>query len=309
MPSRWMCLTIVAFWLATTGWLFWTDVLPELTPGQPPPFTIDLLDEVNQKYSEALWTVSINGKETHKAITRIRQHAAGSRLGWLSRPLADDAFELSIAYREMLSVNQGLPGGVRLVKMDSAQLVTPRGQLLATDAFLELQLRPRPDIPFSIHLSLSGEMQGGQFLARLRVPEAKDLDRPLGDLADRRLEPISVPPRPVILNPMHPVARMKGLRPRQSWQVPQFDPLAVAVAASAGLDLRNRMLKAHVLAEVQTIVWRGQPRRCLKVEYHKGSELLVETWVDEATGRVLRQEATCDGYTVTLELASDIDGL
>src|SRR5437879_3167651 len=89
MPSRWVCLSIVAFWLAPTGWLFWTDVLPELTPGQPPPFTIDLLDEVNQKYSEALWMVSINGKETHKAITRVRQHLAGSRVGWLQRPLAD----------------------------------------------------------------------------------------------------------------------------------------------------------------------------------------------------------------------------
>src|SRR5438128_1095459 len=42
MPSRFVALAIVGFWLATAGWFFSREVWPSLRPDRPPPYAIDL---------------------------------------------------------------------------------------------------------------------------------------------------------------------------------------------------------------------------------------------------------------------------
>src|SRR5207253_2067046 len=49
MPPRWMTWAIVAFWLATTTWLVVREVAPRWRAGEPPPYTIDLTDEVSRQ--------------------------------------------------------------------------------------------------------------------------------------------------------------------------------------------------------------------------------------------------------------------
>src|SRR6516225_2533318 len=48
MPPRWLCLGILAFWVATSGYLFWLELWPTIQPNEPPPFVIDLVDEAQQ---------------------------------------------------------------------------------------------------------------------------------------------------------------------------------------------------------------------------------------------------------------------
>src|SRR3954451_24938461 len=57
MPPRWLCVLIVASWLVLTGWLFYDELLPRLLPGQPPPVTIDLVEEAQTRRVPTLWTV------------------------------------------------------------------------------------------------------------------------------------------------------------------------------------------------------------------------------------------------------------
>ncbi len=45
MPPRGIIAGIVIFWIGMSGWLFFREFWPQLQPGQPPPFRIDLADE------------------------------------------------------------------------------------------------------------------------------------------------------------------------------------------------------------------------------------------------------------------------
>ena len=61
MPSRWLTMTIVLFWLGMTALLFYQEVWPLLQPNAPPPFTIDLVDEARSQQSQVRWFVYLEG--------------------------------------------------------------------------------------------------------------------------------------------------------------------------------------------------------------------------------------------------------
>src|SRR5947209_1971246 len=70
MPPRSVTLAIVGFWFATTAWLIYREMLPAFHTGDPPPFTIDLADEVS---AQAIgWRVLQNGAEVGTARTAVR---------------------------------------------------------------------------------------------------------------------------------------------------------------------------------------------------------------------------------------------
>src|SRR5262245_58802762 len=48
MPPRQLTVAIVVGWLASSGWLFHRELWPNLRPGEPPPYTIDLADEAQR---------------------------------------------------------------------------------------------------------------------------------------------------------------------------------------------------------------------------------------------------------------------
>src|SRR3712207_6187113 len=80
MPGRWLSLAIIASWLGTTGWLLWHDVWPRWRPNQPPPYTIDLIEEVNTdpRYKPRIrWEVSQNGEEVFRAWTWVERPRPG----------------------------------------------------------------------------------------------------------------------------------------------------------------------------------------------------------------------------------------
>src|SRR4051794_15386034 len=69
MPPRSVTLAVVLFWLATTGWFLYREIRPSFARGEPPPFTIDLVDEARELKN--LWDVLQNGERVGKAETWI----------------------------------------------------------------------------------------------------------------------------------------------------------------------------------------------------------------------------------------------
>jgi hypothetical protein len=286
MPNRWVCLLIVGCWLATTGWLFWTEILPDLVPGQPPPFTIDLLDELPQNNStrgEVLWDVyqttpSPDDKEeaeivkSHMARTWVRRwNPDQTPPDWLKRPLPDECFEIGIHFQQ-------LPKAVfrhqvvEIGELDSFYYVTPEGQLLAksTSAKVTVHLPGWPAL--SGEIVFTGEVKEGQFLSRYRLVGA-EWRRHLGDRVAGELPPVAVSHHGSVLDPMQPVTRIRNVKPGQAWDMPLVDPLAEALAAALvdwfGLDVRGllglnspRRLKARVLPEVQVLNWHELDVQC-----------------------------------------------
>jgi hypothetical protein len=302
MPNRWLCLAIVAFWLSTTGWLFWTDVLPDLTPGQPPPFTIDLLDEVNSEHPDVIWTVYSNGRLSHSATTWVRR-PTGPAPAWVRHPLPSEAFELGVEMRERPRNAGEPPELVELRRLHSVHFVTQRGDLIATRSELDAAAGR---LEFTVEAF--GEVIDGQFVSRCRA----------GGALDRELPPVPVSRHGSFLNPLHPVTRIRGVRPGQEWDLPLVDPLADALAAASplGAPERDRRLHARVLPELQELAWRKhrRPIPCLVIEY-AGKRTEARTWIEPNTGLVLRQETALrddrrgDGRPETLVLhrESDID--
>ena len=72
MPPRWLRLAIIVFWLAVTGHLFWHDLLPQLLPGQPPPYAIELVEEARRERPYVTWLVEKVGVLVAQAKTMVK---------------------------------------------------------------------------------------------------------------------------------------------------------------------------------------------------------------------------------------------
>ncbi len=215
MPSRWMSLTIVACWLAAMGWLFWHDLWPNWRPGEPPPFHIDLVEEVQR--SDKLrnsWTVRRQkaGESAPQEIFR-----AFTSVEYIKD---EDAFLLKAEYNAR---RDAVPGrrthsfeaaGFRVVSMSSQYRVDRAGELRGLRAKIEVMPLERmekvltafgqkPDNP--PYLLLWGEVRGNELFTHCKsnfVP-SQTIDLP----------PASVSHNGSVIMPLHPVNRIHGLRP------------------------------------------------------------------------------------------------
>ena len=145
--------------------------------------------------------------------------------------------------------------------------------------------------------ALNGEVKKGRFYSRLRLSSPDQPDKTI----EKELEPVAVSTHGSVLSPLHPVNRIAGLRPGQTWRLPLVDPLKDALTALAtGQPGEEITLTARVLPETQTLTWNDQPAKCLVVEY-QGDDVSAKTWVQVGTGLVLRQESERGGERLALQ--------
>src|SRR5262245_12169487 len=71
MPPRWATVTIIGFWLIAMGWMTVREIVPRLRVGGPPPYVIDLTDEVSG--NDVNWTVLGAGGERSKAVSSVER--------------------------------------------------------------------------------------------------------------------------------------------------------------------------------------------------------------------------------------------
>lgn len=279
MPSRLWTVIIVAFWLAASAWLFSRDLWPRLRPGEPPPFVIDLVDEARRTAPRIRWVI------------RRGDRQIGTLRTWVEYHDPTDTFEL---HGELKQLNlDGIPGHrVQAPEVTGMYRVTREGELREMVAAGELQVSG-----VLFNAKLSGHFHG-QVRDRRFQPEAYVV---LGDVK----HPLDLPPVPVsgrgsVLNPMHPLNRIRGLRPGQQWTMPVVDPLGDFLSALQKGQPKDRVLQAQVLPETKLLTWNGREWQCLVIEY-EGDDRSARTWLRVEDGLVLRQEATMYGERLVME--------
>jgi hypothetical protein len=289
MPARHHVLAILAFWLATTGWLFYRDLRPRLIPGQPPPFTIDLADEARALAIH--WTVFKDGKDRGRAATQV------------SFDERDGTFLVGGEYKLWPNT---LRAGEPNQEVLSTYRVTPEGGLRAIHATIKFRL-------FGVEAvgDFDGQVQHRRLTSHV---EARAAGFPRS--YTRELPAVPVAERGSVLNPLQPFNRLPGLRKGQSWRMPLVNPVADALSTLVPQQAATTtFLDAEVLPQTQLLEpiripdrsppnwwWasRQSPVPCLVIEY-TGDDTSARTWVRESDGLVLRQEVTQKGDNLVLQ--------
>jgi hypothetical protein len=145
------------------------------------------------------------------------------------------------------------------------------------------------DVGVEVAARFKGEVKDGLFTPHLQIEGL-----PGGFLDKLKLKPVPVSAFGSVLNPMHPVNKLPGLREGQRWRIPKVDPMAFAagtlLANLAGDGGAPQFLEAEVRTD--TLNWNGLPSDCFLIEYREaGEKVTARTWVRRSDSLVLQQLA------------------
>ena len=291
MPSRPLVALIVVFWLAANGALFYREVWPHWRPGEPPPFTVDLTEEVafnKLGTSGTTWYVMQKGKRIGFAVSNVVR-------------LPDRTYELQSVYRfERL----GLFNLIELRKLTSAYHVTEEGELLGLSAEMFLQQPVGRQGGFLEHeFGVTGTVDPEE---RVLVPKFFYNKQPVDFGAIK----VPVVGQGGAVNPLHPINRVNGLSEGRRWRVPLFDPMSADLGKMLPAEFREFLtafegvtvpvLEAQVRGAV--LEWQDEDVPCFLIEYRKPAEPepVARTWVRRRDGLVLQQQSRNDLMELTL---------
>jgi hypothetical protein len=301
MPSRLVTLGILVFWLATTAWFVARDLLPNWSSQAAPPFSIELADEAIRQIVPVHWQIRRDGQAIGRLRTTLRSHDE------------DDTYELTAACQDLPLVDTTAPvvGRIQIVirQFEDRLRVTRDGELrsMRTAIALDVHLGSHPPLP--AEAALSAEVRGRRMVRAFRLSSPG-----LGEFAPAldSTEPI----RGSVLNPLHPLHRLSGLRPGQRWRQPLVAPheeiIQAALAKAPGAESaapaferrRPRWLDAAVRPQFERLEWNRGEVDCLVVDYRSdwhSDDLAARTWIRATDGLILRQEAESHGQSLTLE--------
>ncbi len=294
MPPRWLCVMIVAAWLASTGWLFFHDLLPRLLPGQSPPYDIEIVEEAQTTHTHANWTIDKEGIRVAESKTRVSQPSTGIfELISEITPAAKKTADGRLVPQEPIPP---FPAeGILVQKLVSVYRIDEAGDLAGLSATVEGNAEIPAFLGSEVNLTLQGEVSRGRLTTRLQG-ERWGVQRTSTKLA-LDLPVLRIGSGESIVMPLHPVNRHRGLVPGQTWQVHLFDPLAFSrqgIGAVQGLAADLPMLQARVRPEeARRRNARDGEFPCLVIDY-EGDHVQINTWVSRKTGLVVFQEATLD---------------
>jgi hypothetical protein len=276
MPPRWFCAVIILAWLATTGWLIVDDLLPRLLPGTPPSFAIELTEEPGMERPWLFWTVTRDGKEMLRARTKVQR-------------VGRDEYELSARYEPSEKESLVPMSGVLVRRMASSYRVTKEGDRLLG---VSVEIDGKPDLADWLRVvnadftaTITGDVDAGRMAPELKL-RAAALERTI------RLPEVAVPRGGAVLLPLHPLNRLRNLRPGQAWTTRLVDPVADSLSALQGLGGEPRLLRARIRPEPEALAEGtrvGEP--CLVIDY-AGEGFKGATWVSRKSELVMMQEAT-----------------
>ena len=288
MPSRVAVAGIVAFWLATTGFVAYRDVWPRVFANGPPPVSIELADEARQNVP-ARWTLYRNGQKAGRLTTQMKYIDA------------EDAFQFTYRYSE-LTLEQA---DITLTASEAVSevLMSRAGDLKGQTMTAKVKVLFRGAELAAGTIDVRGVVTDGVLTGRGELKSG-----PLNAAGD--LDPVPVPGGQP-LNPLQPVNRLRGVRGGHTWVVHESNPLQDAVAdlvrkkvAEFGVRFQERKAKDVLVAAVdrspQVLNWKGEDVACWVIEYRR-AEPVARTWVRVTDGKVLRQEAFEKGESLTFE--------
>ncbi len=310
MPPRWLCIFIVASWLAVTSWLFWHDLLPHLLPGGVPPYSVELVEEAQTTRSDTNWDIHRDGPLAARARTRVAYLPPGAPRNPQDNiqedyPLEPNAvprnrpvFELSLE-TTLLVANTPFPAnGILVNKLKSSYFVDQAGNLKGIWAAVngKLDAPALSQLVGDLKLNIEDEMEEGRMTPRLSVEMLPEKFSPLPPkpLFSKDLAPVQS--EEMVIMPLHPINRHRGLQPGQTWHARLLDPLAVAQSILVLHGLAGDLPLLHARVRTQEELWKDankHPVPCLVIDY-EGDDAKLTVWVARKNGLVMRQEALLD---------------
>jgi hypothetical protein len=283
MPPRLICLSIIAFWTTMTGWLLYREVWPRFRAGEPPPYNIDLTEEVGADMVS--WNIYQKDQNVGIGYSQVAR-------------LADRTFQLRSQFRFNTSTLKlpllgGFDNKILLKKLVGVYHVNDTGELLGMSSALYLGDPPHtPGAIQDFELEVRGAVKEGMLEPKVLLGGVELPQLDFGKL--------QVPVKRSILNPMHLLNRVPGLRAGQHWRVPLLDPLGGQLSF-VPKTLSMPELEASV--EPASLAWNGADVACYRILYRKPGEdeVRASTWVRRRDGLVLRQEAGAGRFGFTIE--------
>jgi hypothetical protein len=299
MPSRWLCLLILACWAAVTGWLYVRELEPYFRTNDPPPYVIELTAETQSVHPAVSWKIFQNDEEEES------YHAQT----WMDHSEEDDSFTLHAEMKPNPLLKDPSAKALLLVQlMKSEYRVSRDGKLLLLHVESDLSRRPfgMADLGFKPRIELTGIVAQGQINAHLRLPQLSGLSSE----ADSSFS-FPVSQNGTIFLPLHPVHKIHNVRPGRTWTVPEINPLGDAARAwikkKIGFDLpgKDSMLNARVRNQPEAFpydIGDNKNHECWVIDYRGGDadKILAKTWVEVDTDFVLCQEAASESGNVRM---------
>jgi hypothetical protein len=290
MPPRLFSLAIIVFWTTMTGWLLYREVWPQFRAGKPPPYTIDLTEEVGANMVS--WTILQKGERVglgHSQVTR----------------LADRTFELHSQFRfDQMLLKLPVFGGqeksnlLKLKKIAGVYHVTETGRLLGLSSTFIVGKDALPGAAMlDFELEIRGDVHEDVLVLDKMLVSGQQQEVPAWAQAH-------IPVRGNVFNPMQLLNRVPGLRPESRWRVPLLEPLGGQLSVlSTFLPHSLSMPELEASVETVNLAWNDEEVACYQILYRKpgDEEVRARPWARRRDGLVLQQEASVAGHGFVIQ--------
>jgi hypothetical protein len=277
MPSRFVSLVILVYWLIAAFCLFAWDVIPELGSGYPPDLRAIAL--AGDSSRSVRWNIQVIDDPRFPDVRRVVGEAL---TGSSRRP--DGWFELT----SKVAIDAGgLLGGTVLtrssIRLDIASryLIQPSGNLHSFT--LDVRSAESPETLIQV----KGQLKGKHMEIVSQGPV---------EMLNKRME-IDYAPRGVVQDVLGPLDRLPGLRLGQRWESQMVNPFTGQVSPVRVEVARRGMIN-----------WNGNPVTTFEVVQNMAPLVTMRTWVG-LDGVILRQEVPFPFVRLVLERRPDADDI
>lgn len=262
MPPRIITAGIIVFWLAMTALLIQREVVPMMLADASPNFQPDLTDEIGSPLVG--WTVFKDEERIGSGTSRVTAN--------------DGNFEL----RSTFNFDKLAFGPIFIRNMENMYRVDPQGKLLAFSTKVSANLVNKPGLGAP---DVAGTIEGEVI---------DDMIEPRFNLLgyEQKLDKIHLKQEGSIVNPMHLINRLRGLRPGMTWKVKRVDALDAVTKQFGALAKQPKVPDLIATVKAGKMKWDRKEVACNVIQYAEpGKEASAWTWVRRVDGLVLQQEA------------------
>jgi hypothetical protein len=270
MPSRFVSLAILIYWLVAAFCLLAWDVIPELGSGYPPDFRAIAM--AGDPTRSVRWVIQV---VDDPRVPDVRRLVGEALTGSSRRP--DGWFELT----SQVEIDAGgiMKGTALLTRsdirldIDSRYLIEPSGNLRSFTVDVKAHESPETLI------QVKGELKGRTMEIVSHGPV---------EMLNKRLE-IDYAPRGLVQDVLGPLDRLPGLFTGKRWETQMINPFTGQVSAA----------RVEV-GKIRVIHWSGKPVNTYEVVQQMAA-FSSRTWVRTEDGLILRQEVPFPFARLVLE--------